>query len=222
MTGLLPTLLPGRKMPVHFLPPAPGAPARERGPLSGALPWWGLGGLGGRGGRHAGCGLRALHPGLPPRPPRAEGHQAGLDVQVLPPAGPHQGVWGAGAEARTGQGATGLRPPRLAPLQGMRYLHHRGVAHGRLKSRNCVVDGRFVLKVTDHGHGRLLEAQRVLVEPPSAEGRIPGCLPRAEARTPGFPLFPGSLHPSLRLRMLSIPPPLDVAPATNKVLGLLK
>ncbi|KAM7069717.1 retinal guanylyl cyclase 1 isoform 1-T1 [Molossus nigricans] len=57
-------------------------------------------------------------------------------------------------------------------IKGMRYLHHRGVAHGRLKSRNCVVDGRFVLKVTDHGHGRLLEAQRVLPEPPSAEDQL--------------------------------------------------
>ncbi|XP_064438389.1 retinal guanylyl cyclase 1 [Mirounga angustirostris] len=57
-------------------------------------------------------------------------------------------------------------------IKGMRYLHHRGVAHGRLKSRNCVVDGRFVLKVTDHGLGRLLEAQRVLAEPPSAEDQL--------------------------------------------------
>ncbi|XP_012581538.1 PREDICTED: retinal guanylyl cyclase 1 [Condylura cristata] len=57
-------------------------------------------------------------------------------------------------------------------IKGMRYLHHRGVAHGRLKSRNCVVDGRFVLKVTDHGHGRLLEAQRVLPEPPSAQDQL--------------------------------------------------
>ncbi|KAL1779324.1 retinal guanylyl cyclase 1 [Sigmodon hispidus] len=57
-------------------------------------------------------------------------------------------------------------------IKGMRYLHHRGVAHGRLKSRNCVVDGRFVLKVTDHGHGRLMEAQRVLPEPPSAEDQL--------------------------------------------------
>ncbi|XP_053426372.1 retinal guanylyl cyclase 1 [Nycticebus coucang] len=57
-------------------------------------------------------------------------------------------------------------------IKGMRYLHHRGVPHGRLKSRNCVVDGRFVLKVTDHGHGRLLEAQRVLPEPPSAEDQL--------------------------------------------------
>ncbi|XP_073903027.1 retinal guanylyl cyclase 1 [Castor canadensis] len=57
-------------------------------------------------------------------------------------------------------------------IKGMRYLHHRGVAHGRLKSRNCVVDGRFVLKVTDHGHGRLLEAQKVLPEPPNAEDQL--------------------------------------------------
>ncbi|KAM6163722.1 retinal guanylyl cyclase 1 [Rhynchocyon petersi] len=57
-------------------------------------------------------------------------------------------------------------------IKGMRYLHHRGVAHGRLKSRNCVVDGRFVLKVTDHGHGRLLEAQRVLPKPQSAEDQL--------------------------------------------------
>ncbi|XP_016077884.1 PREDICTED: retinal guanylyl cyclase 1, partial [Miniopterus natalensis] len=57
-------------------------------------------------------------------------------------------------------------------IKGMRYLHHRGVPHGRLKSRNCVVDGRFVLKVTDHGHGRLLEAQRVLPAPASAEDQL--------------------------------------------------
>ncbi|XP_004594829.2 retinal guanylyl cyclase 1 [Ochotona princeps] len=57
-------------------------------------------------------------------------------------------------------------------IKGMRYLHHRGVAHGRLKSRNCVVDGRFVLKITDHGHGRLLEAQRVLPELPNAEDQL--------------------------------------------------
>ncbi|XP_075403900.1 guanylate cyclase D-like [Tenrec ecaudatus] len=46
-------------------------------------------------------------------------------------------------------------------IRGVRYLHHRHLPHGRLKSRNCVVDGRFVLKVTDHGYAELLEAQRV-------------------------------------------------------------
>jgi serine/threonine protein kinase len=91
--------------------------------------------------------------------------------------------WGIGV------GGVG-EPPRLRlPLalpKGMRYLHHRGVAHGRLKSRNCVVDGRFVLKVTDHGHGRLLEAQKVLPEPPNAEGRSPGASLSHEL-PPGFP-----------------------------------
>uniref|UniRef100_A0A8C5ZAU2 Guanylate cyclase n=1 Tax=Marmota marmota marmota TaxID=9994 RepID=A0A8C5ZAU2_MARMA len=50
---------------------------------------------------------------------------------------------------------------------GMRYLHHRHFPHGRLKSRNCVVDGRFVLKVTDHGYAELLDAQRSA--PPAPE-----------------------------------------------------
>jgi hypothetical protein len=38
------------------------------------------------------------------------------------------------------------------PLQGMDYLHRSAlVSHGRLKSSNCVVDGRWMLKVTDWG-----------------------------------------------------------------------
>ncbi|KAM6909176.1 retinal guanylyl cyclase 2 [Xenentodon cancila] len=47
-------------------------------------------------------------------------------------------------------------------IKGMKYLHHRGVCHTRLKSRNCVVDGRFVLKVTDYGYNEVLESQRFL------------------------------------------------------------
>ncbi|KAK3546171.1 hypothetical protein QTP70_025149 [Hemibagrus guttatus] len=51
-------------------------------------------------------------------------------------------------------------------IKGMKYLHHRNVCHGRLKSRNCVVDGRFVLKVTDYGYNEVLESQRFLyIEP---------------------------------------------------------
>uniref|UniRef100_A0A8C9L2W5 Guanylate cyclase n=1 Tax=Serinus canaria TaxID=9135 RepID=A0A8C9L2W5_SERCA len=42
-------------------------------------------------------------------------------------------------------------------IKGIRYLHHRDFAHGRLKSRNCVVDGRFVLKITDYGYNEILE-----------------------------------------------------------------
>ncbi|XP_038586029.1 retinal guanylyl cyclase 2 [Micropterus salmoides] len=55
-------------------------------------------------------------------------------------------------------------------IKGMKYLHHRKVCHSRLKSRNCVVDGRFVLKVTDYGYNEVLEAQRFpYIEPPAEE-----------------------------------------------------
>ncbi|XP_029898974.1 retinal guanylyl cyclase 2 isoform X4 [Aquila chrysaetos chrysaetos] len=54
--------------------------------------------------------------------------------------------------------------------KGIRYLHHRDFAHGRLKSRNCVVDGRFVLKITDYGYNELLEAQKCpCIQPPPEE-----------------------------------------------------
>nr|XP_016852948.1 PREDICTED: retinal guanylyl cyclase 2-like [Anolis carolinensis] len=55
-------------------------------------------------------------------------------------------------------------------IKGMKYLHHQDLCHGRLKSRNCVVDGRFVLKVTDYGYTGLLSAQSTLrVQPPAEE-----------------------------------------------------
>ncbi|NXA38115.1 GUC2F cyclase, partial [Eudromia elegans] len=55
-------------------------------------------------------------------------------------------------------------------IKGIRYLHHRDFAHGRLKSRNCVVDGRFVLKITDYGYNELLETQKCpYVQPPPEE-----------------------------------------------------
>ncbi|XP_054662667.1 retinal guanylyl cyclase 1-like [Grus americana] len=57
-------------------------------------------------------------------------------------------------------------------IKGVRYLHHRDVVHGRLKSRNCVVDGRFVLKVTDHGYNELLEAQRIPAPTPQPQERL--------------------------------------------------
>ncbi|KAL2094905.1 hypothetical protein ACEWY4_009624 [Coilia grayii] len=46
-------------------------------------------------------------------------------------------------------------------IKGMKYLHNRGIIHGRLKSRNCVVDGRFVLKVTDYGLSEILRSQNI-------------------------------------------------------------
>lgn len=55
--------------------------------------------------------------------------------------------------------------------QGMKYLHHRGVCHGRLKSRNCVVDGRFVLKVTDYGYNEVLHTQKFPYTESKAEGK---------------------------------------------------
>ncbi|PWA20237.1 hypothetical protein CCH79_00003603, partial [Gambusia affinis] len=54
-------------------------------------------------------------------------------------------------------------------FQGMKYLHHREFPHGRLKSRNCVVDGRFVLKITDYGFNELLESQKASFEEPPPE-----------------------------------------------------
>jgi len=42
-------------------------------------------------------------------------------------------------------------------LQGMLYIHHSKLGfHGRLKSSNCVVDNRWMLKVTDYGLTRFL------------------------------------------------------------------
>ncbi|KAI3373128.1 hypothetical protein L3Q82_006453 [Scortum barcoo] len=46
-------------------------------------------------------------------------------------------------------------------IRGLKYLHNRDIIHGRLKSRNCVVDGRFVLKVTDYGFNEILIAQSI-------------------------------------------------------------
>ncbi|XP_048858484.1 LOW QUALITY PROTEIN: retinal guanylyl cyclase 2-like [Brienomyrus brachyistius] len=54
-------------------------------------------------------------------------------------------------------------------IKGMKYLHHRNMCHGRLKSRNCVVDGRFVLKVTDYGYKEVLGAQKFPYEEPPVE-----------------------------------------------------
>ena len=57
-------------------------------------------------------------------------------------------------------------------FQGVKYLHHRDFPHGRLKSRNCVVDGRFVLKITDYGFNELLESQKAPIEEPPPEGKV--------------------------------------------------
>ncbi|XP_047441737.1 retinal guanylyl cyclase 2-like [Mugil cephalus] len=46
-------------------------------------------------------------------------------------------------------------------IKGMKYLHLRGLSHGRLKSTNCLVDGRFVLKITDYGFPMLLHSESI-------------------------------------------------------------
>ncbi|XP_027013905.2 atrial natriuretic peptide receptor 1 isoform X5 [Tachysurus fulvidraco] len=47
-------------------------------------------------------------------------------------------------------------------VKGMDYLHHSPIhSHGRLSSSNCVVDSRFVLKVTDFGLSELRHADTV-------------------------------------------------------------
>ena len=43
-------------------------------------------------------------------------------------------------------------------IQGMAFIHGSELrVHGNLKSSNCVVDGRFVLKITDFGLQSLRE-----------------------------------------------------------------
>ncbi|XP_051749128.1 retinal guanylyl cyclase 1 isoform X2 [Ctenopharyngodon idella] len=57
-------------------------------------------------------------------------------------------------------------------IRGMKYLHNRGVIHGRLKSRNCVVDGRFVLKVTDYGFNEIIYCQNIILEDSKPEDQF--------------------------------------------------
>lgn len=55
-------------------------------------------------------------------------------------------------------------------VRGMRYLHSSAMrVHGSLTSRNCVVDARWVLKVTDYGLNQFCEAQGV--QPPTKSSK---------------------------------------------------
>ncbi|XP_039296283.1 LOW QUALITY PROTEIN: retinal guanylyl cyclase 1 [Nilaparvata lugens] len=54
-------------------------------------------------------------------------------------------------------------------VRGLRYLHSvPGRCHGRLTSRNCVIDGRWVLKITDYGLGSFFAKQNVPIPPATA------------------------------------------------------
>lgn len=51
--------------------------------------------------------------------------------------------------------------PALTLPQGMSYLHSSNIqVHGRLKSTNCVVDNRMVVKITDFGCHTILNPGR--------------------------------------------------------------
>ncbi|XP_039308275.1 retinal guanylyl cyclase 2 isoform X2 [Solenopsis invicta] len=48
-------------------------------------------------------------------------------------------------------------------VRGMKYLHSTPIrVHGYLTSRNCVIDARWVLKVTDYGLPAIYEAQNIV------------------------------------------------------------
>lgn len=50
-------------------------------------------------------------------------------------------------------------------IQGMAYLHSTDIrSHGHLKSSNCVVDSRFVVKITDFGLHYFREREEELDE----------------------------------------------------------
>lgn len=53
----------------------------------------------------------------------------------------------------------------------MKYLYYREFIYGRLKFRNCVVDGCFVLKVIDYGFNDILEMLRFFEEEFFEEGK---------------------------------------------------
>ncbi|XP_048885657.1 retinal guanylyl cyclase 2-like [Brienomyrus brachyistius] len=54
-------------------------------------------------------------------------------------------------------------------IRGMKYLHNHNIIHGRLKSRNCLVDGRFVLKVSEYGYNSIMDCQNISIESQDAE-----------------------------------------------------
>lgn len=49
------------------------------------------------------------------------------------------------------------------PFQGMGYLHSSEVSvHGKLRSCNCLIDGRFVLKISDFGLSTITAAAEII------------------------------------------------------------
>jgi guanylate cyclase 2F len=58
-------------------------------------------------------------------------------------------------------------------VRGMRYLHSSPLrVHGSLTSRNCVVDARWVLKITDYGLPAFHDSQGLTPPTKTAKGKI--------------------------------------------------
>lgn len=48
-------------------------------------------------------------------------------------------------------------------VKGMQYLHNSEISvHGKLRSSNCLIDGRFVLKISDFGLNTLTTPTDIL------------------------------------------------------------
>jgi len=78
-------------------------------------------------------------------------------------------------------------PSHLINLQGLKYLHDSPIKkHGKLKSSNIVVDGRWTCKLTDYGLETLYEALdgggRVVLDD-AMNGNMPTSEDKKYART---------------------------------------
>ncbi|XP_053691117.1 uncharacterized protein LOC128739646 [Sabethes cyaneus] len=74
-------------------------------------------------------------------------------------------------------------------VRGMRYLHGSPIrVHGSLSSRNCVVDARWVLKITDYGMPSFYDAQGITPPPKSAKDLL-WTAPEALRGTKGYPKY---------------------------------
>ena len=93
--------------------------------------------------------------------------------------------------------------------QGMKYLHNRGLCHGRLKSRNCVVDGRFVLRVTDYGYNIIMECHGFPCPEPAPEGELFNRMQGRTLRLYRNKRLPGCSEP-LKLRIVTHIPSLTL------------
>lgn len=72
-------------------------------------------------------------------------------------------------------------------VRGMRYLHGSPIrVHGSLSSRNCVVDARWVLKITDYGIPGFFEAQGLVAPTKSAKDLL-WTAPEALRAAKGYP-----------------------------------